>query len=231
MVEKKTVKLILKQKIKETSDIFSFVCTRPEDLEWIAGYHGIFRIPGFECEGEKNFRIFSIASVPEENIVLFSTRIVDDCSQFKKRLLELEVGDEIELESPQGRFLIDNFDRPICVIAGGIGITPVRAFLEQLDYANKDPKEMVVLYSDDRGEFAYEDTLKQIEKKHRGLEVVFINDRNVFVVKIEEFAMRDGNDALYYIAGTPGMNAFITEKLVGLGINKENIKTDNFMGY
>lgn len=231
MVDKKIVKLALKERIKETSDIFSFVCTRPDNLEWIAGHHAIFRIPGFECEGEKNFRIFSIASVPDENIVMFSTRIVEGCSQFKKKLLELEVGDEIELETPQGKFLIDNFDRPICVIAGGIGITPVRAFLEQLDYAKKDPKEMVVLYSDDRGEFAYEQTLKGIEKKHNGLEIVFINDRNIFVEKIDEFAKKDGNEALYYIAGTPGMNAFISDKLVSLGILKENIKTDNFMGY
>jgi Na+-transporting NADH:ubiquinone oxidoreductase subunit NqrF len=39
------------------------------------------------------------------------------------------------------------------------------------------------------------------------------------------------NNADYLISGTPGMNKAITDKLTSLGVEKVNIKTDNFIGY
>lgn len=70
-----------------------------------------------------------------------------------------------------------------------------------------------------------------MDAKYDGLDLEFISDRNVFSEGIEEFAKNKGNESLYYIAGTPGMNNFITEKLIGLGIDKDHIITDVFMGY
>lgn len=132
---KNVFQLIFKEMIKETSDAYSFVFQIPEDLDWIPGQHGIFRFMDKVVEG-KDFRIFSFASIKEENIMLFTTRIVDEPSDFKKQLLTLKTGDVMTVDGAIGKFRIEDYSKTICIMAGGIGITPIRAFLK--DLYNKD---------------------------------------------------------------------------------------------
>lgn len=227
---KEKIKIILREIIQETSDIYSFVFDVPENFQWVAGQHGIFRFTDREIE-DKDFRIFSFASIKEEKTMIFSTRIIEDPSDYKKNLLLLEPGDIMTIDGAVGKFILDDFNQITCVMAGGIGITPVRAFMKQIDELGINPTLIKVLYSDDRGEFAYEQTLLDINAKYEGLDLEFISDRNIFTDKIAEFASEHENKALYYIAGTPGMNSFLTDKLIRLGIEKNRIRTDIFTGY
>ena len=227
----RSYEMVFKRMEHETTDIYTFVFHKPEDLEWLPGQHGIFRNLECRVEGDKNYRIFSFASIKEEDVVMFSTRISHLSTDCKKKLLELKPGDKMTVEDPQGRFRIEDFDKPVCVIAGGIGITPVRGLLKDMDLRSINPKKLRVLYSDDRGEFAYEETLNWINRKYDGLQLVFISDRNQFMKEIEDFAKEYRNKADYLISGTPGMNAAITDKLKAMGVEKTNIKTDNFIGY
>lgn len=227
----KSYEIVFKSMVKETEDLYSFIFEKPEGFKWEAGEHAIFRNSEFNAEGEKNFRIFSFASIVEEDFLMFSTRISENSSEYKKKLLELKAGDKITVENPSGNFKIENFEKPILIMAGGIGITPVRSLLKQMDLNGINPKKLKVLYSDDRGEFAFEDTLKEINGKYDGLEFVFISDRDKFMEEIEIFSKQMMNDADYFISGTPGMNRVITEKLLSFGVEKTSIKTDNFVGY
>ncbi|MDY0235203.1 MAG: FAD-dependent oxidoreductase [Gudongella sp.] len=227
----KEIEIEFREMIKETSDIYSFVFNRPKELSWIPGQHAIFRNLECKAEGDKNYRIFSVASIMEEEKVMFSTRITSESTECKKMLLNLKKGDKLSIEDPLGRFLITDYDKPIFLIVGGIGITPVRAFLMDMDLKSINPERLELLYADDRGEFAYEDSLKWLDKKYTGFHLHLISDRNDFMKKIEEYSKEMRNNALFYISGTPGMNAIITEKLLEMGVDKENIKTDNFIGY
>jgi len=227
----KNTTLIFKKWIKETSDIYSFIFEVPETFDWLPGQHGIFRFKEeIPMEG-KDFRIYSFASIEEENMMLFSTRIVDEPSDFKKNLLKLEPGDIMTVDQARGKFLLKDYSRPTLIMAGGIGITPVRAFVKEIE--DKKPKinDLTILYSDDRGEFAYEDVFNKTKEKYQGLTIDLIGDRELFTDKIDAYAKDMVNESLYYISGTPGMVNFITEKLVGFGVKKENIVTDSFAGY
>lgn len=227
----KEVELEFREIYKETSDIYTFVFEKPENMSWEPGQHAIFRNLQCKVDGDKNYRIFSIASIVEEEKVMFSTRITKDATDCKKKFLELKKGDKISIEDPLGRFLLTDYDKPIFAIVGGIGITPIRAFLKDMDLKSINPNRLDLLYSDDRGEFAYKDTLKWLDKKYSGFHLNLISDRKIFMEKIEEGSKEMRNNALYYISGTPGMNAVIKEKLLEMGVDKENIKTDNFIGY
>jgi ferredoxin-NADP reductase len=116
-------------------------------------------------------------------------------------------------------------------MAGGIGITPVRAFVKTIENEKPDIKDLRILYSDDRGEFAYKDVFDVTKEKYKGLDIELISDREVFTNEIDDYAKKMKNKSLYYISGTPGMVNFLTEKLEGFGIEKKNIVTDAFAGY
>lgn len=224
-------KIILREIVEETSEIFSFVFEIPERLEWIPGQHGIFRYCDRDIAEDKGFRIFSIASIMEEEMMMFSTRITGESTDFKQQLLKMTPGEAMTVEGISGKFKIEDYSRKTCIMAGGIGITPVRALLMQLELSGIEPEAIRVLYSDDRGEFSYEDTLRALGEKINGLDVVLISDRNRFVQEIDKFAEANKNEAVYMICGTPGMNAFVTDKLINSGVDKANVKTDIFMGY
>jgi ferredoxin-NADP reductase len=224
-------KIVLREIIRETSEIYSFVFEIPKDLEWVPGQHGIFRYAERDIAEDKGFRIFSLASVKEEGILMFSTRITGESTDFKQQLLTIKPGEVMTVEGINGKFKFEDYGRKACVMAGGIGITPVRALLMQLEQSGVEPEGISILYSDDRGEFAYEETLKALGEKISNLKVLLISDRSEFVDEIDGYAKANGNSSVYMISGTPGMNTFITDKLVNSGIDKTNIKTDIFMGY
>ncbi|MFO7888184.1 MAG: FAD-dependent oxidoreductase [Eubacteriales bacterium] len=228
---KKNIEIELKEIRQETSDVYSFIFNRPENFKWKPGQHGVFKFTDREVNEGKDFRIYSFASINEEDMILFSTRIVDEPSEFKKNLLKLKPGDVMTVDGPMGKFTIKDYSKPSLVMAGGIGITPIRALVKDVHKNNVKVNDIKVLYSDDRGEFAFTDTLKEAGENSEGLEVVFISDRNEFTDKIDAYAKKHKNNSLYYISGTPGMTSFFKEKLRGFGVDKENIVTDTFMGY
>ncbi|HPP31701.1 MAG TPA: FAD-dependent oxidoreductase [Soehngenia sp.] len=226
--------IVLKRIVKETSDIYSFVFEKPKDYSWSPGQHTVFRFKELRiplAEDEKEHRIFSIASVKEEDEFMFSTRIVETCTNFKKNLLELKPGDIMLIDKPMGKFLLEDLNKPTVLIAGGIGVTPMRAFLKDIQLNKKKVKHIKLLYSDDRNEFAYEKELLQIGENIEGVEVLLISNRDKFNSEIDEFAKQYNNHGNYYISGSPGMNKMFTEKLINMGVEKSNIKTDSFQGY
>lgn len=228
----KKYQIVFKDKKQETSDIFSFVFTKPKDFRWIPGQHGIFRFHDYDFLSDKGYRVFSFTSVPEDDILMFTSCTYDrPGSEFKEHLLRLREGDMMTVEDPQGRFIIYDFNKPICILARGIGITPVRAILRNLDILDLSPTKIKIYYLDEGGEYAFEESLRHMDKKIPGLEIEFLKEFDILRERAEAFARIIGNEGLYYTSGTAGINGMLIETLLALDIDKTNIKADNFIGY
>lgn len=228
----KKYEIVFKDKKQETSDIFSFVFTKPDGFSWTPGQHGIFRFHDYDFESDKGYRVFSFTSVPEDNILMFTSCTYDrPGSEFKEHLLRLREGDIMTVEDPQGRFVVDDYYRPVCILARGIGITPVRAILRKLDISGSNPTKMKIYYLDEGGEYAFEESLRHIDNKIPGLEIEFLKDLDTLQDRSEAFARIIGNEGLYYTSGTAGINGMLIEMLLALEIDKTIIKADNFIGY
>lgn len=219
---------------QETSDSYSYIMKVPQGYSWKAGQHALFRIKDYTLpEGEKDGRIFTIASAPEDGFLMFTTRISPQHSAFKELLLkQVKPGDTILAAAPLGNFdfNMEDYEKTL-VVAGGIGITPIRSLLRHYEEGCRAEHRITLLYSDDRGEFAYGEFWKEIQEKLPQLELFLISDREELSSRIRDYAAGEQNAAEYMIAGSPGMNASISKNLMDLGILKENIRMDNFMGY
>ncbi|WP_130836172.1 ferredoxin--NADP reductase [Lachnoclostridium sp. Marseille-P6806] len=221
------------RKIQENSDSYSFVMEIPDGFSWKAGQHALFRLTDREvAEGDRDSRVFTIASAPEDGCLMFTTRIAEPHSSYKEQLLRgLAPGDVLLVAPALGDFDLHFEKERSLIVAGGIGITPARSLLRHYSEQGAGEHLVSVFYSDNRGEYVYGDFWKETERKMPGLEIRLFSDQDEFTNRVKTYAAEHGNAAEYLIAGSPGMNSFFTKLLGELGIEKENLLTDNFMGY
>jgi len=198
-----------------------------ENFKWDAGQYGIFKL-NTTIEGDKNQRIFSFASIMEENEILVGTRVGPKISKFKEIFLNLEVGDEIEIKGPMGKFMLRDNSEPIVMIAGGVGITPIRGLFKELE---KDNLRDVNLVYSSMDNYLFLDDLQAVAKKDSKISVHTVTTPENTQSKIREMTKQYKNNAIYYVSGSPGLIKAIQNILAEEGIEKERIIFDSFMGY
>lgn len=77
-------------------------------------------------------RMLSIASPPDADLVRFAVRLPPEPSSYKRALAELRPGDRVRATMVAGDFVLPPAEVPLLLVAGGIGITPFLAQVDQL---------------------------------------------------------------------------------------------------
>ena len=126
----KKSELLFLESYKESEDVYTFLFEKEKDLTWKAGQHGLFSITHKKIKNPT--RPFSVASAPTEDVVKITIGISDDPSDFKKAMLELKQGMKVSMSGPVGAFYLKD-NSPSLLIAGGIGITPFRSIVKQIE--------------------------------------------------------------------------------------------------
>lgn len=219
--------------IKETSDSYSVKMEIPQGYTWTAGQYSVWQFGNHEVEeGDKPARIFTIASAPEDGYLMFTTRISEKHTSWKDIIVNaLKVGDEMLVANPKGSFTFHPEYEKSFAVAGGIGITPIRSLVKYFSVNNMAAHEFTVLYSDGRKEYCYHDDFVAFQKEMPNLKLVYVAEIDELNTLMKKYVDENKNTAEYLIAGSPGMNKAVSETLQGFGIEVENIKTDNFIGY
>ena len=97
-----------------------------------------------------NRRTFSVANAPGYTSLLVATRARG--SALKQALVEAPIGSDLEIEGPYGNFTLPEKPSDVFLLAGGIGVTPFRAMIEDtlersldhtlsLIHSNRTPEE------------------------------------------------------------------------------------------
>ena len=185
---------------------------------------------------------FSIASSPFDKHVLVTTRMRN--TVFKQALSVLPIGSAARIEGPMGSFsLHNNTARPAVFLAGGIGIAP---FLSMVSYATEEKlRHPIVLFYANRylEDAAFINALWKLERA---------NPRFRFVPTLTRGANNNGGwkgktghissemlltqvgivrGPIYYIAGPPTMVAATRRTLSEVGVDEDDIRTEEFAGY
>ncbi|WP_028610861.1 FAD-dependent oxidoreductase [Paenibacillus harenae] len=220
--------LLFLESYKESDDVYTFLFEKEKDLTWNAGQYGLFSITHKSIKNAT--KPFSLASASTENVVKITTRISDDPSDFKKAMLELKQGMKIKMSGPVGAFYLQE-NSPSLLIAGGIGITPFRSIVKQIEAEkNGDEKQIHLLYMDTRKSYLYKDELDGIAN-HTSISVTYLDSRNDLEQKIDKFTALYKDNGKYFIAGPKSMVESVSTYLQSNHISKRNIKKDAFFGY
>jgi len=218
--------IVFKEMKKEEEGVYTFVFESVKLLEWREGKHAMFFITHKKID--KAMRLFSISSSPSENIIAITTKIGENPSDYKKALLELSPGMKMTLRGPMGPFELQQA-RTNCFIAGGIGITPFRSMMKELDMSKQKFNGIVKLfYINSSDSFIFGEELKAMDNEKTLTE--FFKDKQVMENRIKQMTSQNDN-TVYFVAGAKQMTTSIKEMLIELGVKKKNIKTDTFIGY
>ncbi len=236
-----TVHLLGRREVAERTLAFEF--EKPRGYQFRAGQSMDVTLPALKDVGSQEAtHTFSIASAPHEGTLMVATRMRD--SSYKRALGSLPVGGEVLIGPPQGQLVLpEGPERPVAILAGGIGITPSRSML--LDAAHRGlPHRIVLFYSNRRPEdAAFLDELQQLESRNPHFTLVATmtqTERSLHPWKGErgpiDLAMvlrhRDpGMAPVYYLAGPPAMVYALRTLLTGNDVKDADIRTEEFYGY
>src|SRR5712691_9054071 len=116
----------------EAENATSFFFQSESPLTFRAGQYLRYTLPHSDADTRGISRSFSIASSPEEPLLRLTTRLSTPPSTFKQALARLQPGAIVDASGPFGQFVYTESDVPAVLIAGGIGITPMRSILGDL---------------------------------------------------------------------------------------------------
>lgn len=118
-----------------THDILQVRAKLQDPAQYTAGQYAEIYVPGVIKDGARETRSYSFASAPgatgEVNSVSFFIRLVPGGAFTEWLFNEARVGTVLEGHGPYGDFWLRPGDAPLLCIAGGSGLAPILAVLEQ----------------------------------------------------------------------------------------------------
>jgi len=243
---------ILRERVREGDDVASFHLV-PEDgkslSSYLPGQYLTVRvaIPGLERPVVRSYSLSDasrsdyyrltikrIASRSEDSVAvsgLVSTYFHDG----------LVVGDRIEAKAPSGTFTIDvaQHDRPVVLIGGGIGLTPLISMINSIVAADS-PREVWLLYGvRSARDYIMRTHLEAIASAHQNIHLHIFYSRPSHEIKgpgihsgrIDLGAMQrliSSNAYDFFVCGPPSMMASVTRDLETWGVPPDRVHTEAF---
>jgi len=233
----------LKSREEVAQGTMAFHFEKPTGWTFKAGqFIDITLLDPAETDAEGNTRGFSIASAPQEETLMVATRMRD--TAFKRVLKTMPLGTAAKIEGPFGNLTLhNNATRPAVLLAGGIGITPFRSILFRA--ANeKLPHRIFLFYSNRRPEDApFFEALQALEKQNSNYKLIatmtgmehshkeWHGETGLITQELLARYLQNAVSPIYYIAGPAGMVKGLHTMLNEAGVDDDDIRTEEFVGY
>ena len=221
--------------VDEARDIRTIRLVRPDGFSFEAGQFVPLRV---RVDGREYVRCYSISSSPASvgylEISVKRLGIVSNALHATAR-----PGAIVSIKAPNGKFKYPaGDDRPIVLLAGGVGITPLMSMVRHAVQA--EPSRPVTLFysAQDERSLAFRDDLAVLGRRHPQLRVIYTLTRQAapgpafYPGRIDapllQAAVPDITHAVSYVCGPQPMIASMREQLVQLGVPLAQIRYEAF---
>jgi ferredoxin-NADP reductase len=228
-------KATLQQIINQTNDTYSFRFPKPKELTYKPGQYMLVNL---KPEGNDLIHPLSFSSSPTENHIEFTKKL--STSPFSTALAALKLNYQIRIDAPYGQFTFMGEQPKICLVAGGIGITPFRSIAK---YAtDKQLKvDINLLYCcRDETQIAFREDLNQMQNQNPNLNITFILSEpstswkgQTGIISDEKIKtlVPDYKERVFFTCGPPGM-ILATKKIIeDLGLPSSQLRLEIFSGH
>jgi len=208
--------------VPEADDVVSvYVTGRHLDrLPARAGQFCVWRFPGHNNWWLAN--PFSLSAAPNGHTLRLTAKAVGATSAGLRRV---PVGSRVFLEGPYGAFTSLHRTRPgVVLIAGGVGITPIRALLEERPagdvivlYRVREPREAVLF-----------NEVRQLARRVHLLTGRTADGARPFDPATMRAAIPDITDRDVYVCGPAAMTAAVLDALKKIGVPATQVHAEKF---
>lgn len=198
-----------------------------------------------EKDERGSHRSFTICSSPQEkDILMITTKIVDQPSPFKQKFNSLIPGEKVRFFGPMGMFTFpEKNERPLVFLAGGIGITPFHSMLVFAAASNiKLPITLFVSFSSPSDVIFY-DELMGASQNNSHIKIVYTithqepadtswdGETGRINAELLKKYIPDVLAVEYYVCGPSLMVSSMLDMLHDMKIPFQQIREEQFTGY
>ena len=222
--------------ISRAYDVRSFRFPRPSDFTYKAGQFMMVTIRNREHKLRKSFSMSS--SPTEEKYLEFTKKLTGH--EFSNTLEALAVGGWIEIEGPYGSFTFEGEYEKLCMLSGGVGITPLRSICKYCTDTKLDVSIILIYGNRTEKNIIFREDFEQMQRQNRNLRVVLALDEpgegwggetGIINVDMLKRNVSDYLERVFYTCGPPGMVQAMTNLLKSLNTSEKQIRTENFASY
>lgn len=211
--------------IEETPEVKTYLLDCPEDFTWEEGSHTHFALEGFNAGDKPNrslIRHMSISTLPHEDSIGITTRIREQCSEFKTILSNLEVGNEVAIFKTHSNVPLKREDKNVYLLSSGVGLATFRPLV--LDYFERadNVNQIHSLNIDSSKKFLFTTIFETAPDKKFTSQ--FVDNRKDYYEEVKNLAA--DKDGLFYVVGSDEFLIQNIEVLREQGINPEQIMLD-----
>lgn len=200
-----------------------------DEWDFKPGQHTHIR---FEQDGDEVVRPYTPITLPGGDMFCLAIKRYDDGTA-SVWMHDRELGDEVEVEEPEGNLYIRDYSTDAVFISTGTGATPMFAMMK--DFIENGSGDAWYFHGEKtREHLILQETLDQLEAEHPGLQVVYsLSD--------EEWSGPEGHvqdhletyldsfeDKHFYICGVPAAVVDTQEVLENNGVSSERIFTEGW---
>lgn len=217
--------LKIKKIMDEAQEIKTYLIERPADFTWEEGAHTHLAMKGFNAGNGPNrslVRHMSISTLPHEDSIGITTRIREQCSEFKSILRNLQIGDEVAIFKTHSNVPLQRENKNIYLLSHGVGLATFRPLV--LKYL-ADPDHISHLHSlniDTSRQFLFTDVFTSDPDKN--FTAQFVDNRQDYYDEVNRLA--EDKDGLFYIVGSDEFVQQNIDILLQKGIRPDQIKLD-----
>ncbi len=174
---------------------------------------------------------FSISAIPDGHRLRITVKNIGD---FSAGIHTLKVGTPVLIEGPFGKFTERPAGRRVLLIAGGIGITPIRPLAEEMA---ADGYDVRVLYrAHGPGDLIFKAELEELKDRHGvRLDYLLTDDGGRkrphdawFRVEALVRLVPEIKERVVYICGPTAMATTLNRSLRTIGVPPDHIRTEAF---
>jgi len=211
--------------IEETPEVKTYLLDCPEGYTWEEGSHIHLALKGFNAGDKPNrslIRHMSISTLPYENSIGITTRIREQCSEFKMILRNLEVGNEVAIFKTHSNVPLKRVDKNVYLLSSGVGLATFRPLV--LDYFKRadNVNQIHSLNIDSSKDFLFTNIFESTPDKKFISQ--FVDNRKDYYEEVKNLAA--DKDGLFYVVGSDEFLVQNIEVLREQGIKPEQIMLD-----
>ncbi|MCJ0931606.1 NO-inducible flavohemoprotein [Virgibacillus halodenitrificans] len=234
------------KKVKESDVITSFYLEPVDGMPFPIYQPGQYITVKAEIEGEKynHLRQYSLSCAPGEGYYRISVKREDSIGDLPAGVVstylheQVEEGSILPISAPSGDFYLEKNDtRPLILMSGGVGLTPMVSMLETVIKEQPDRKVVFIHAAQSSKVHAMKDRITEISKQHINVESYIVYDKPCEGDACDKVGYIDAewlkeilptNDAAFYFCGPKGFMRAAYQNLKKYQVEGQDIHFEIF---